>query len=561
VRIQLNPLKNNILTLFSLSIISYICIFLYSHKFGLYEDDYWFICSGYNQHLRELIYRIGGYFIHWPQGRPINQSLPVVFAFVGNHIGGLSSMYFISSLWLGINAWLVFLLARTWLSTNESFIAGVIFILFPADTGRAFLTYSGVEISMTFLLLAWLCWTLTGKIRWISYFIAFLCLLSFETLFLPFLAAPLYGRKSKDISEKRMWFEHIIGCSTIILFTTWLRLSLGESRVANVLGSPTESIRKSLSSTIIGPCTVLKTYLHAFELGFINLTIPSIVVAISIIALICFNKLQYKSLSLRPDRILNYRRYILAGLISWCGSYLFTLVDYPPTQIAGRLTTTHTAGAIPFALTVAYIFQYLKNTPKTIFRLTNLIAIIILTLLCSYAFHIQDDYISSFSLQKRFWKQIISKAPDVNETSSIIVAGNPEAEKYPRAIQSNSWSDYYACRVIYNNNTNLDQENGIKFGHLGVNPELWSFKLSGDKIIAWKPRFWENKFELLDSSNLILFYSDNGILKRVKSLKFQIYDAQRNLKSIEIDSTRTIPVPNENAHGSNFIETIWKRVD
>jgi len=509
--------------------------------------------------LPEVLHRVIDCIIQWPQGRPLNHFLPPSFGYLGNAIGGLSSLYVLASFGLGLNGWLLYRISRHWLSVPSSIIVSLTYLLFPSDMTRQLLHAAAhVQGAMTFTLLAWLIWFKPSRIRWLSYPIAALCLLSYELTFLPFLVAPLFscGLCKKD--EKKMWFEHIIACGTIIGILGLIRIQLKDERTMSVLVSPSEMIKRALFSTVLGPNADINVLIFAFKtsLSYISpYTLPCALFVIAGVYLISrLSGIKTNKSSSPLNRIL------VASTLAWGASYILSLVNYPPTQIVGRMTSTHVAAALPFSILVGASFQFLTSKGTTLKIITLTTYCIALIPLFSYSLYIQQGFVNSAITQKNFWEQILKLAPDVEKGISIIVAGSPAPEPTPHVILANSWADFYACRAMYGQSSDFDDLDSVQFGHLGINPELWDFKINQSEIIMWRPRFWTPGYVAIIPSKLILISSQNGQLSRVPNLNFSLRDNSGKPISLSLHSSRPIPNSIElHKEPSLLFKALWAR--
>lgn len=543
-----------------LSFITFLCEFSSFRSFGLYEDDYWFIAGGMRLTLSSLLSLITDCLIHWPQGRPIAHFFAHGFAFLGNYIGGLSALYLCASLWLSFNGWLTYKIARSRMPCGPALITGLIFILFPAETGRQALTYIILQGAMSAMLWGCLFWQRKDSKRYFAYLFALACPLMFETSLLPFLALPLLGRPSNKISIKRMWLEHILACTAIVVFVGVLRIHLGENRMMGVLGSPSQSLYKAFSSTVIGPLTVFKAIKYALQVGYYEATPAAFLTGMVLLGII-YRFVFAPSTDNKALVSFSGIPFILACFIAWCGSYLFTLVDYPPIQIVGRMTDTHMAGAFPFALLCGGLVYFGLTFSRLGRWMTSLFVGMLLVGFSSYGFHIQQGYVQSLRIQHDFWQQILDLCPDAGKETQIFVIGRPAPERPDHVVLANSWSDCYACRALFEETADLDATQSIEFGHLGVNPELWDFQINQGILVGWKPRFWrQNNYSVIKPDHLILIYSDNGKLVRVGSLQFEMRDANGKPLPVKIATTRPIPraIANTQPQTALFVD-LWQK--
>jgi hypothetical protein len=224
------------------------------------------------------------------------------------------------------------------------------------------------------------------------------------------------------------------------------------------------------------------------------------------------------------------------------------------------MTSTHVAAALPFSILVGASFQFLTSKGTNLKVITLTTYCIALIPLFSYSLYIQKGFANSASTQKNFWEQILKLAPDVEKGTSIIVAGSPAPEPTPHVILANSWADFYACRAMYGQSSDLDDLDSVQFGHLGINPELWDFKINQSEIIMWRPRFWTPGYVAIIPSKLILISSQNGQLSRVPNLNFFIRDNSGKPITLSLHSTRPIPnsmeLPKE---PSILFKALWAR--
>lgn len=224
------------------------CVVLFSlyvrvADYGFYEDDYWGIVPSFKTPPAEMWDTTISHLQTWPTGRPLNHILPMWFSWLGYHLARVQGIYFLGFLVHSTNAFLVYLLLRRWLGHWAAVLAGCLFVLLPVDTTRIFLLHSAhVHTSLTFLLVA----LLINRARYwlLSYPIAGLSLLSYETAFLPFIVFPLFFVER----GKRMfrWLIHLAGCGTVLVIVFGIRLWTGDSRANSVVSGPGELDRKSV---------------------------------------------------------------------------------------------------------------------------------------------------------------------------------------------------------------------------------------------------------------------------------------------------------------------------
>src|SRR5258708_35520843 len=182
------------------------------------------------------------------------------FARIGYGLGGVQGLYFLGFLVQSLNAFLLYHLLKKWLDRWSAILGGCLLILLPADTTHIFLEHSAqLHTSLTYLLVG----LLIKRTRlWpLSYPVAALSLLSYETAFLPFIVFPLFlvDRKKRIFQ----WLTHLIICARVLLTVFSIRLSLSDSRAGSVVSHPADTLCRMASSPSVRPETSLKTFLRA----------------------------------------------------------------------------------------------------------------------------------------------------------------------------------------------------------------------------------------------------------------------------------------------------------
>jgi hypothetical protein len=506
-----------------------LCVFLTHFRrfqeFGLYEDDYWSIAAHLGQSFQGLWGVAKFQFQHWEQGRPLNQLLPDILGRLGGRAGGLNVLYLIAALWLSINSLLVYCVARRVLPRAPSLITAIAYVLYPADTTKILLIHvAHVQGAMTFLLIGLLLWTRGSWYRRAAYLAAAASLLSYESAYLPFLCAPLLLQSLGELRRRRACLEHLILCTATIGAVAWVRLKVGESRATEALGNLGPTLYRSSTSLILGPLTGLAAFFRSLFLGYKNMHAGSLILALALFAVLIYIM---RSPLFAAEPVSRYEAIWTgrAALITWPVAYALTLLNYPPTQLAGRLTSTHVAAAWPVALLAGSISALIMSAKRPSARISLPVAGILFMGLFLYHQFIQAEYARAWSIQKEFWTQVIALTPDVNAGSSVIVQGSLDP-KPSDVILSNSWADEEAYRRI------LGFAPGEPAPYFAVVASSTLFRKRGGRI-EWQPEHWNGPlFVPIDPNDLILIESRNGLLRRVNAME---------VSAGTIRSTRPIP--------------------
>lgn len=498
-------------------------------QFGLWEDDHWSVSPYLNDPVSHLGQAFESTFTQWPTGRPLNHFLPQALSRIGSALGGLEGVYVLAAGWLALNGCLVFLVVRRVLSGAAALVAALAYVVFPADTTRILLVHAAhVQGAMTFLLLGLWLWTSGRAWRVLSYPVASLALLAYESAYLPFLAVPLLwsgGRRA----TLRIWGVHLLLCAATIGGDAAIRFSIGDVRATDAVDHPDQTVSRVLSSMVIGPATSGRSMLTSARNGVKHLDAYAVLAA-SLVALGLLLVLRTEPARGQPvasppgprwpawlhreapdDPSLPWWWLFLGAVVVWCGSYALTVTkfQYPPTQTMGRLTSTHVAAAWPASLALAALFEGLRGRGQVGRRLAVAAFALWLAGTVGYTHYLQREYVRAWGLAKTFWRQVMNLAPEVGPGWAVIVKGEPATGS--RVILSNAWSDYHVFRLIF---APGNATGGPAFAHLGRLGEYIQFREAGGRV-EWNPEFWTGEFRTLDPARLVLLHDDHGVLRRV----------------------------------------------
>jgi hypothetical protein len=235
--------------------------------------------------------------------------------------------------------------------------------------------------------------------------------------------------------------------------------------------------------------------------------------------------------AIKKERDLLMIRLGLGGLAAWSFSYALTLTNYPPNQVAGRFTSTHTAAAFGVSCVLVALGGWLLTRGGIIKKVALPCAALLLFVLCSYQLNIQKEYASAWRRECSFWRSVVALCPDIDRGTAILVKGDwPRQED---AISSNSWADPLVLQQAFDWNPppNRTFVNGIDPED---SPVLTFIDLVGSYIhcwsnqneTLWNPMFsnppmsgkrsdWENKPQRLNLDDVIVLENSPSGLRRV----------------------------------------------
>jgi len=418
----------------------------------------------------------------------------------------------------------VYRLARYLLPGPAALAVGVTYVLFPPDTTRELLIHvAHVQGAITFSLLGLLLWRRAGVSRLFAYPIAGLSLLSYETAYICFLFAPLLLAGSVEFRRRLTWAAHAAGCAIVLGLVMLARTLAGgaHSRANEVMGNPSQAAFRGLTSMYLGPLTDVKAFLHAFWEGGRHVDVWAIAGTMMIAALLVVWYSRYSGRQAGPGVAAETAVGPPSTLIPlpikilalWSASYILTLTNYPPTQIVGRITSTHTAAALPVALLVGSLYAAFAGRSRAWRTGSHILLAAGLFLTLSYNQFVQREYAKVWQVQIQFWQQVFELCPDADAGADILVTGSVDPER-SEIIEANSWADFHVYRWLFGAGSN---GNGPRFTHLGVLQQAVPFRLR-DNGVEWMPEYWGGPYLRIDPNQLILLRSEQGRLSRVSSI-------------------------------------------
>ncbi len=510
----------------------------HSAEFGLYEDDLTHLpraaTMSWEQVIRfaldpERIIRLHG------QGHPLHYTFIYTLTKLGWYLGDLRGLYLVGYSVEAINVCLFYSLLRRLHSRALGLLGGLAYVLYAADTTQAFLTYSlGLQPSLTCLLLAAHAY-LSGRL-WLTYPLASLTLLTYETVFPVALAFPLLVEL-----PRRKWvrasLRHAALCVLILLAVVGWRLAVGENRVGEL--TVFQAVATPVLHMIQGPVVSLGTYLYRpiQALQAMNLEIAivsSLYLALFVVLAAWLRRAGpmwdvgalrqawagtggRQPLVKRMQRVWQtlpkgaqvLLRLAAAGLVMLVLAYplTFTVRAY---AISGRESRVHAAGIVGAAVVIGSLMLASLTIPRRGPVLAAAMAIWV-GLLAGFGFVVQRDYVLGWQYQRQFWAELLPLIADAENGTAVLVdpSGLPDTVhigantwNLPRVLEQlyefpQSWSTPpRVFRLVPGWEHRLVSETGL-------------FQLNGATVTA--------PVSVLDrypSRNVILIRTDGGLLAR-----------------------------------------------
>lgn len=538
---RLWPLAQNAWPFLLLPAALWVVRFWHSAEFGLYEDDLtdipraaamsWGDAVAFAVDPDRILHLYG-------QGHPLFYTFIYFLVSLGWRIRPLVGAYWLGFAVEALNVGLFCGLLKRVHSQSLAVVGGLMYVLYSADTTQAFLTHAlGLHPSLTCLLLAAHAY-LSGR-KWLTYPLAGLTLLTYETVFPVTLAFPLLVELPAR-KWRRALLSHVAICAVILIAVVVWRVAVGEDRVGEL--TLLQALTTPLLHMVQGPVVSLGTYLYRplqalqamdLEIGVVallytilfsclGLWLGRAVAAWDAEALRRSSGSQGEPLPLwtrarrawtaLPGEIRPLLRLASAGLVMLVLAYplTFTVRGY---AISGRETRVHSAGVMGAALLVgSAILELLYLLRQTRWRrlLAGGLAAWI-GLLAGFGLVVQNDYVMAWKYQRQFWRQLIPLVEDAGNGTAILV--DPAGLVDTRQIGANTWNLPRVLEQLYCFPNTWEQPPRVfrllpGWEHR-IASESGLFQLNGATVTA--P---ESVLDRYPSTSVILIDTATGILSR-----------------------------------------------
>src|SRR6202008_752176 len=143
-----------------------------------------------------------------------------------------------------------------------------------------------------------------------------------------------------------------------------IRLRLSDSRANGAVSQAGDTLWRMISSLWIGPMTSGDTLLKAILEAPHSQTPFAFLFAVLVVILLLSVPRLMRAAGGTPTQVVSRTQCVTlfcAGLASWIFAYALTIVNYPPTQVSGRFTSTHLAAVFGLACSFAAAAAYFRS--------------------------------------------------------------------------------------------------------------------------------------------------------------------------------------------------------
>lgn len=523
----------------AIGLFGFVVHYLNFRNFGLYEDDFIFTASFLDNEFQSVGQVLRYSFSSFFHGRPIGYSVqPVLSMLFATH--GLWLIYLLAFSILWLNASIVYILFRSYVSPFLALLAVMVYWLYPADTTKIYLTHAfQIQLSISFALLAILIYK---KYPWPAFFIAALCMMTYETAYLTFILAPLLFTRTR-----KGWIRFVSLFITTLAFFFILRILLGEGRVGNELSDSGLVLTawEAFSGMFIGAFASAGLWFYNL---YISLSGTSLSLAFGLLALLLIlylslNK-QHTFLQFRPINITLRKKtlnlnLIHIGFILLLISYLFSFTHYPPIAHRGRGTSVHVAAGISWIILIVGLAHYWLSRGGNI-RLKKFSIVAVLLLYIPLHAQIQKSFVQEWDTTQNLWSEIIKqtggKIPISDRSQSNVLIHNNSFDS-TSYILGNSWGNTRIPMALFGADFSRAYDDCWIGGHY---PSI----IAQDSCwIVYPDQFDSSditaQFELICPSNVLLVEVDQGFVKLKDSMAFAGQMIHSKIRqTMSLDSTR-----------------------
>ena len=402
---------------------AWVANFLHFTAFGFYEDDWYYFAQPYLAAPAAWFGQLKQDILQFDLGRPLQNLSMYFFGWVGAALSSISALYLIAFAFLAASALLMYRVLRQRFPRLFATVATLLFVMSPLTSIKAFLNYAlTIGPGFTFLFLAILLYG--RRQRLLSLVPAAAAVLTYEPLFLVYLAAPLF-RRGKLSRRRKELAAHLAICAAMLAAYVMARSLSAESRVAAISTGPLATAGRMLRAWLFFTASSFASYLYGAYVGLREANLEAI-----LYLLVCFVPALLLLHRLWPARRGSYnaarRRWwlwngVVLGLAVTALGYglaYFHLSDTSHFPLSGRDTRVSGAASFGSSLLIAGALAYLSELRP---KMGRRVAVSFLAVLFLYSFAVQRDFVKAWSDQRSFLTQAMLLSPDAERDSLLLV--------------------------------------------------------------------------------------------------------------------------------------------
>jgi len=424
--------------------VTFVAHFVFYPLFGLYEDDYIITLDKMNLSWSGLHGEMLDAWVNPLAGRPLNHFLRCIFCFFTVRSGHLQAGFLLSWILVSANGALLYGLIRRLLPYGPALVGALVFVLFPIDTSRQILMIQTDLLVPILLLLISFHLYLSGRYV-MAYVLITLSMLDLESLFPPFMAAPLLAAALTGV---RSWWNllkkllvHGVILSVLFGLIVIGRLALGEPRAKSLSLKLVDTIGRVIRLGTEGPWNSFVALIQRPIDGAMHLNatfLPYVFLAIVLIAWGLSRRQHPEKVTGSPSPEHWDRRAalfaVLGGLVVWSLGYVLWVPDdyFPPVISIGRMSAEHAAAAVGAGLASAGLATWILSISASRKRLLGLAFSCYCGALVAFGVQIQlSEYVAYWDETKQFWSSLLNQIRDVQDGEFVLIEQSTDNRVMP----------------------------------------------------------------------------------------------------------------------------------
>jgi hypothetical protein len=405
--------------------VNWFANFLHFTRMGLYEDDWYFVGYAFSTTVRQWMVNCLGAQLVTPEasvGRPFQFLFSFTLAEIGALANSLELDYLIAFAMSAAASLLMYAVLKHRFSSLTATLATVLFVVSPLHTLHQFVLYQfSLGASFGLLFLAFIMYV-RGRRAW-SYVLAVVSLLTYESVFFLFLAAPLMKRGRIVQGRRREWMIHLAICTAIVGAYYFARVATAEARVSSL--PPGRQLAVLVLNTwVVYTASSFLPYYYAVIRAFRDGTTEGWTYALLSAAVLATILRRYAHASMRKASALAWMwrpafiGFVLLAL-GFVLSYFVLMEPHARLPYTDRGTRTSLAASFGSSVLVAAILAGLIRTARN--KVWYAVASVLIGVLFVYCFVLQKDYVKDWEMQGETARQFMALTPDVHEDSILVL--------------------------------------------------------------------------------------------------------------------------------------------
>lgn len=416
-------------------LIAWVANYLHFTSFGFYEDDWYFFAKPYQTPTSLWFAQMLAAMVHFFVGRPLMTLYLYVSAYLGAALSSIQFLYVVAFAFLALSVTLMHSVLRQRFPALFSNLACVLFVLSPLITFKQFLN-GELIVGPAFICLFFAILAYSRRRNIPAYLLAALVLMTYESLFFLFLAAPLF-QKRRDKARLRAFGAHFTIWACLLGVYLFVRHLSAEARLANISEGPARTLVNVVLYDLFFTVSSVKPYLYAMYVGVREISLEAVLYCAFVFVPVMVMLLRSSGTlwTMRPlgggkVSAARCRWWIQNGIL---GGIFVTLLGYAVAYftlnrdwlfpLTGRDTRASIAASFGHSILIAaLIILIMQALRRPALRASAFVAVIAgLSALFLYSFVVQQDYVKDWMDQRNFITQMITLSPDVDPDTLFIV--------------------------------------------------------------------------------------------------------------------------------------------